>query len=451
MKFTLQIKKHQIPIGHKTNPRPTQIFNLRSSPETPHSAAGAIDELYTNKLVYILYSLNNDKMRICCYRKYGEDFGRKYFVMNSLFNAYSSALFARATTGNLVARCLSSGGISLSFGRRRINHHAAIIKAENGLLLTRFRACCYSTRKGTSVGKSKTKKKDSKVEEMLGEEKNAFFVVRKGDLVGVYKNLSDCQAQVGSSVCDPPVSVYKGYTMPKEAEEYMMSCGLKNALYSIKAADLTEDLFGNLVPCPFQQPHFALCEPPTDHLSKRKFQGALGSQTGEAFALTSISSDPARKLAKLEHLATQAITNNRTCILEFDGASKGNPGQAGAGAVLRTEDGNLICRLREGLGIATNNAAEYRACILGLRFALSKGFTSIRVLGDSKLVCMQVQGLWKVKNQNISKLYEEAKKLKDQFLCFQIDHVLRDLNSDADTQANLAVDLAVGQIQEVDT
>ncbi|KAD7478877.1 hypothetical protein E3N88_02013 [Mikania micrantha] len=327
------------------------------------------------------------------------------------------------TSGNYAARCFSNGAFSLSL-RRRIDHHAAIITTENGLVLTRFRASCFSTRK-TGGGKSKTKNSDSKSGKMLGDEKNAFFVVRKGDLVGVYKNLNDCQAQVGSSVCDPPVSVYKGYTMPREAEEYMISCGLKNALYSIKATDLTEELFGNLVACPFQQPHFALGEPSADHLSKRRFQEVLGSQTGEGFGLTPMSADPARKHAKLENLATQALTTHRTCILEFDGASKGNPGQAGAGAVLRTNDGNLICRLREGLGIATNNVAEYRAIILGLRYALSKGFTSIRVLGDSKLVCMQVQGLWKVKNQNISKLYEEAKKLKDKFVCFQIDHVLR--------------------------
>ncbi|XP_022011689.1 uncharacterized protein LOC110911391 isoform X1 [Helianthus annuus] len=364
--------------------------------------------------------------------------------MNILFNACSTALFARTTTGGIAARCVTSG-VVCSLLRRRIS-------AGNGLLLTRFRvSCCYSTRKGAGGGKSKRKSSDSKSEKMLGEEKNAFFVVRKGDLVGVYKNLNDCQAQVGSSVCDPPVSVYKGYTMPKEAEEYMISCGLKNALYSIKAADLTEELFGNLVACPYQQPHFALGEPSSDHMSKRRFQEVLGSQTGEGFGLASMSSDPARKHVKLENLAAQSLTTNRTCILEFDGASKGNPGQAGAGAVLRTEDGNLVCRLREGLGITTNNVAEYRAMILGLRYALSKGFTSIRVLGDSKLVCMQVQGLWKVKNQNISKLYEEAKKLKEKFVGFQIDHVLRDLNSDADTQANLAVDLAVGQIQEVDS
>lgn len=85
---------------------------------------------------------------------------------------------------------------------------------------------------------------------------------------------------------------------------------------------------------------------------------------------------------------------------------------------------------------------------MGLNYALSKGFTSIRVQGDSKLVCMQIQGLWKVKNQNISTLYEQAKQLKDRFLSFRIIHVLRESNSDADVQANLAVELADGQIQE---
>lgn len=115
--------------------------------------------------------------------------------MNSLFNACSTALFAR-TTSTLVARCLE-----VTWRRRRINNHSAITIAENGFLLTRFRASCYSTSKAKGVGKSKTKNSDSKPVKMMGEEKNAFFVVRKGDLVGVYKNLSDCQVQVGSSVC----------------------------------------------------------------------------------------------------------------------------------------------------------------------------------------------------------------------------------------------------------
>ncbi|PQQ03852.1 uncharacterized protein Pyn_36900 [Prunus yedoensis var. nudiflora] len=161
--------------------------------------------------------------------------------------------------------------------------------------------------------------------------------------------------------------------------------------------------------------------------------------------------DLSRKHAKIDHFAVleSPPLNHGSCILMFDGASKGNPGLAGAGAVLRADDGSLICKVREGLGIATNNVAEYRAVILGLKCALRKGFSKIVVQGDSKLVCMQVQGLWKVKNQNMSDLYEEVKKLKDKFLSFKISHVLRGRNSEADAQANLAITLADGQVQEV--
>ncbi|PPD75176.1 hypothetical protein GOBAR_DD27900 [Gossypium barbadense] len=77
----------------------------------------------------------------------------------------------------------------------------------------------------------------------------------------------------------------------------------------------------------------------------------------------------------------------QSCILEFDGASKGNPRPVGAAAVLKTDAGNV------GLGIVTNNAAEYRAIILGLKHALRKGYTNIHVRGDSKLVCMQEHGV----------------------------------------------------------
>ncbi|KAF5778117.1 putative ribonuclease H [Helianthus annuus] len=286
----------------------------------------------------------------------------------------------------------------LSYGITNFTTNRSAVKTINNYgfpLMTRFGTRC------SLKTAAKTKKSDSKMDD-------GFFVVRKGDLVGVYNNLIDCQAQVGSSVCDPPVSVYKGYTMSKECEAYLESCGLKNALYSIRAVDLRHELFGTLVPCPFQHPHVSIDQPEKD----------LWSQTGHA------------------------------CVLEFDGACKGNPGQSGAGAVLRTPDGSLIYRLREGLGVATNNVAEYRAMILGLRYALSKGFTSIRVVGDSKLVCMQIQGLWKVRNKNIIKWYEEAKRLKDEFMFFQINHVLRDKNSEADAQANLAVVLAVGEVQE---
>ena len=80
-----------------------------------------------------------------------------------------------------------------------------------------------------------------------------------------------------------------------------------------------------------------------------------------------------------------------SCTIEFDGASRGNPGRAGAGAVLRAPDNTVLFRSREGLGSATNNVAEYRALNLGLETALNNGFRNVRVQGDSQLVCKQVQ------------------------------------------------------------
>ncbi|KAL2940301.1 hypothetical protein RDABS01_007462 [Bienertia sinuspersici] len=212
----------------------------------------------------------------------------------------------------------------------------------------------------------------------------------------------------------PSSSWLFGYSLPKDAEEHLCSRGLHNALYTIKASDLKDDLFGTLVPCPFQEPASSRGETSNIDLpQKRPHEGAVG--------LLSTSSDPLGKLQKLDHVPS----DTKTCILHFDGASKGNPGQAGAGAVLRTLSGTLICRIRQGLGIATCNAAEYRAIILGLKKALEMGYTSIQAQGDSKLVCMQLQGLWKVKHQTMSDLHAEAVKLKKQFSSFEISHMVK--------------------------
>ncbi|CAL8994351.1 unnamed protein product, partial [Prunus brigantina] len=94
----------------------------------------------------------------------------------------------------------------------------------------------------------------SEAEPVVELAKVAFYVVRKGDIVGVYKSFGDCQAQLSSSIFDPPISVYKGYSFPKDTEEYLGSCGLTNAIYTIAAADLKDDIFGKLMHCPFQDP-----------------------------------------------------------------------------------------------------------------------------------------------------------------------------------------------------
>ncbi|KAK6922139.1 Ribonuclease H domain, partial [Dillenia turbinata] len=339
--------------------------------------------------------------------------------MNCLSQILSrtTQLFARHST--------SLYGISTPCLTRTLDHHrtqqSGFPSLKLGFIINRSRVHCYSSPSNKNKSKTKSKslsKKSGNTEPvtMMKDEKDAFYVVRKGDVVGVFKSLNDCQAQVGSSVCDPPVSVYKGYSLPKSAEEYLGSRGLKNAAYSIRAADFVDDLFGLLVPCPFQQPTATDQESAMDSLRKRSLE-VLAADTNEIVESMSSSTDPARKHYNVDpSLDVQGASSSRSCTLNFDGASKGNPGQAGAGAVLRADDGSLICRLREGLGIATCNVAEYRAMILGLKYALQKGFTNIHVQGDSKLVCMQVQGQWKVKHQNMSDLYAIAKTLRDRML-----------------------------------
>ncbi|KAM0917552.1 hypothetical protein ACQ4PT_009414 [Festuca glaucescens] len=106
-----------------------------------------------------------------------------------------------------------------------------------------------STKRST---KKSAAKKDTPVDSTSGGD--PFYVVRKGDVIGIYKNLADCQAQVSNSVCDPSVSVFKGYSLRKETEEYLAARGLKNALYSFNAADARDELFDDLALCPFQHP-----------------------------------------------------------------------------------------------------------------------------------------------------------------------------------------------------
>ncbi|KAF3609578.1 hypothetical protein DY000_02046339 [Brassica cretica] len=317
------------------------------------------------------------------------------------------------------------------------------------------RAHCYSSRSKSGKSKMLTAEK----------EKDAFFVVRKGDVIGIYKDLNDCQAQLGSSVFDPPVSVYKGYSLPKDAEDYLSSVGMKNPLYCFGASDLREDMFGSLTPCLFQEPTSSKVkvseEEDTSELKSKDMKHDMPSasvfdQQLKPSAVTSdetcfIEFDGASKgnpgLSGAAAVLKTEDGSLETCFIEFDGASKGNPGLSGAAAVLKTEDGSLICKVRQGLGIATNNAAEYHGLILGLKHAIERGYKKIKVKGDSKLICMQIKGKWKVNNEVLSKLHEEAKQLTNECISFEISHVLRNLNSAADEQANVAVRLPEGQVE----
>lgn len=132
------------------------------------------------------------------------------------------------------------------------------------------------------------------------------------------------------------------------------------------------------------------------------------------------------------------IVSDKT-VMYIDGGSRGNPGVAGAGIILEN-DGKRSGFFRY-LGVKTNNEAEYSALIIGLTVAIENNVKNIRVYSDSELLCNQINGVYKVKNENLKKYYIEAKNLIDKFNSFEINHIPREQNGSADKMANKAMDL----------
>lgn len=123
-----------------------------------------------------------------------------------------------------------------------------------------------------------------------------------------------------------------------------------------------------------------------------------------------------------------------------DGAARGNPGPAGAGAVLMDAEGRVVARLGRFLGIQTNNYAEYMGLLLGLKHARSLGVKELEVLADSELLIRQLQGRYQVKSPTLRPLYEEANALLGQFSRVKLTHVPREKNKVADEMSNRAID-----------
>ena len=128
-------------------------------------------------------------------------------------------------------------------------------------------------------------------------------------------------------------------------------------------------------------------------------------------------------------------------VVWADGGARGNPGPAGYGVVVTTPGGEVLAELAEGIGRATNNVAEYRGVIAGLRQAGALGARRVRVRADSLLVVNQQKGLWRVRNEGLRALAAEARRLAGQFERVIWEHVPRERNRHADALANRAMDL----------
>ena len=126
--------------------------------------------------------------------------------------------------------------------------------------------------------------------------------------------------------------------------------------------------------------------------------------------------------------------------LHVDGASRGNPGEAGFGVHVTDADGSEVASLYGYLGTATNNVAEYQALLHGLRWALARGAPRVEVFSDSELLVRQLTGRYKVKSAGLQPLHREAQRLLARFESARVTHVPRERNREADALANRAVD-----------
>ena len=130
-----------------------------------------------------------------------------------------------------------------------------------------------------------------------------------------------------------------------------------------------------------------------------------------------------------------------SAVANVDGGSRGNPGPAGYGVRIEREDGTVV-ELKESLGIATNNVAEYNGLLAALRWAAASGVASLHVRSDSELLVKQMKGEYRVKNPGLQPLFEQARALVRDIGRVRFEHVRREFNKDADRLANEAMDEA---------
>jgi probable phosphoglycerate mutase len=124
----------------------------------------------------------------------------------------------------------------------------------------------------------------------------------------------------------------------------------------------------------------------------------------------------------------------------IDGGARGNPGPAGYGVRIEGPDGAVLAELHGGLGMATNNVAEYNGLLAALRWAREHGHTVVHIKADSLLLVEQMRGNYKVKHPNLQPLHARARLLACEVGKVTFEHVRREFNRDADRLSNLGMD-----------
>jgi probable phosphoglycerate mutase len=131
----------------------------------------------------------------------------------------------------------------------------------------------------------------------------------------------------------------------------------------------------------------------------------------------------------------------------IDGGARGNPGPAGYGVRIEAADGSLVDELHAGLGIATNNVAEYNGLLAALRYAVEHGHRELRIKADSELLVKQMRGEYRVKHPGLQPLHQQARDLASRLGRVTFEHVRREQNKEADRLSNLGMDEAVAMLK----
>lgn len=157
-------------------------------------------------------------------------------------------------------------------------------------------------------------------------------------------------------------------------------------------------------------------------------------------AASRASNAPTAPPAKAPPASTPSLSTAKLVRVYSDGAARGNPGPAGAGAVITDAQGRILERLGKFLGRQTNNFAEYQGVLLGLTRAHEMGAREVEVYADSELMIRQLGGQYKVKSESLRPLYDEAVRRLREFDRVRLVHVPREMNRDADEMSNRAID-----------
>lgn len=267
--------------------------------------------------------------------------------------------------------------------------------------------------------------------------KNVYAVVT-GRRPGLYKKWEDCLLQVKGF----PGNRYKGFGSEQEALRYLQENGIAVPGMTAAAA-AAEGGEAAAAAAADQGPAIAgtTAVPRKRRAPSSSTPGAEPKQQRQQPASTAAAAPAAAASSEAGGPPAAIPATGRVLRLEFDGASKRNPGPAGFGAVLYDDaTGTEVARLCQYMGDAhTNNQAEYAGLIAGLQAALELGCSRIRVQGDSTLIIRQVMGEWRVKNEGLQRYHAAADALRRRFASFEARQVRREFNKVADALSNQAI------------